>query len=439
MIVGHRLSDATVYKDIKLIPPGARAILAEGKCMLVERERPAWPHSADLVRDGRNAITSAISRCLEADPHCAMELSGGLDSRMVLAATPKDSRTGRTAYTIGYPDSPDISVARSLAKATGMHHYIVDLTQFNDETTDTVWQRARRVAYRDDFSTNVFDRLTIDCVDDILLGIPRIGGVNGELARGFYYPTLPVTKPLTQDIAQRLLSWRLTTNDAAPMELFDKDVLFDCRASLKSAVEKALREAELPQLGDRLDYLYLRQRMRHWSGSALTRAMSHRTIFAPFFHSGYVAWAMGLPVQAKKDSMAFCRVLESLDSDLATAPLDSGLLPRTIAKGGISMHLALMQTKQKKILDKILQRFAGKRRINLGGAHFQSRLSRTEIREKINWDGIQSIGIFDTSALHRLKYGGINWNRSSISHIINLNFLNDYLNYKSNPNITKIT
>jgi asparagine synthase (glutamine-hydrolysing) len=427
MMVGHRLLDITAFRNIKLVPPGAKAVLARGKYRLDRKNEESWRPCEDLIKEGKNAIVAAVDRCLTADPDCAIELSGGLDSRMVLAAIPKELRSGRTAYTIGYPDSPDIATARTLAASSAMDHQIIDLSQYNGESTDAVWQRARRVAYRDDFATNIFDRLIIDCVDDRLLGQARIGGVNGELARGFYYPGFPTRKPLTRDAAKRLLSWRLTTNDAAPSELFDATIVSNCRLALVNAVEEALGQGDFALLGDRLDHFYLRLRMRHWAGSAITRAQANRRIFAPFFHSDYISWAMGLPVPGKRDSISFCRVLELVDRNLASVPLDSTILPVTIAKGGIFTHMALAQIKQQKLRTKLRQRLTRKRKLNLGSAHFHNKLCSKEIVDILDWPAIYSTGLFDENALDRLRLGLIPWGRTSLAYIICLHFQIEYL------------
>jgi asparagine synthase (glutamine-hydrolysing) len=431
MMIGHRLLDTTAFKNIKLVPPGAKAVLARGEYRLDWKNVESSRLCEDPTKEGKNAIVAAVDRCLTADPNCAIELSGGLDSRMILAAIPKELRSGRTAYTIGYPDSPDIATARVLATSSTMDHQIIDLSQYNGESTDAVWQRARRVAHRDDFATNIFDRLVIDCVDDNLLGQARIGGVNGELARGFYYAGFPTKKPLTKDIVKRLLSWRLTTNDAAPSELFDATIVSNCRLALFNAVEEALEQGDFASLGNRLDHFYLRQRMRHWAGSAITRAQSNRSIFVPFFHSDYTSWAMGLPVPGKKDSISFCRVLEFVDPNLASIPLDSTLLPATIAKGGIFTLIALAKIKQQKIRTKLYQRLAGKRRMNLGSAHFHDKLCRKEIVDILDWSKIYSTGLFDENALERLRLGIIPWGRTSLAYMICLHFQLEYLESKN--------
>jgi len=181
MTIGHRLGSQTAFQDIELLPVGSRARLSQGKLSFEPLSgREQYYSSANAVR-GAEIIKEAASRCFTAVPDCAIELSGGLDSRMVLAAIPPDLRRGRIAHTIGYEGTPDVTVARDLADKCGLDHHFINLAQNQNEGSDVTWKRAESVACRDDFSSNILDRLAIDCVDDHLLTCTRFGGVNGEI------------------------------------------------------------------------------------------------------------------------------------------------------------------------------------------------------------------------------------------------------------------
>jgi asparagine synthase (glutamine-hydrolysing) len=426
MTVGHRLLRRTAFEDIDLTPPGSRVILRDGRHRLHSAAATKHVGFGDQIEDGRDAILAAVARCLNAEPQCAIELSGGLDSRMILAAIPSERRVGRTAYTIGYSNSADVQIARSLAKDARLDHKIIDLRQFDAEAPDHVWQRARKVAYRDDFSSNVIDRLAINCVDDMLINQPRLSGINGEFSRGFYYPAMPIETAFRNEHVSNLLRWRLMANDAAPRELFRKEVLSQCYTSLENDVKEALLQGP-PRLGETLDRFYLFQRMRHWAGNAISGAMTNRIVLVPFFHSNYISWSMEQPVAVKRDSLAFCKVLRSLDSRLARVPLDSGIMPATLARGGFLAKASLLETRARKLGVKLQQRFAGSGQQNLGSEHFSSKLACENVQEWIDWSGLKSIGLFEDNALDRLRFGNIPWTRTTIGYIFNLHFQIEYL------------
>ena len=432
MTVGHRLGEATAFSGIRMAAAGVAASLVEGRIDLRYPEAAASTRLTETMDTGKRAISAAVARCLSADPDCGIELSGGMDSRMALAAMPFDLRKGRKAYTIGYPGSRDIEIAKGLAARFAMQHVVVDLSRFDAESPDVTWQRARRVAFRDDFSTNVIDRLAIDCVDDSLLGCARIGGVNGELARGFYYPLLPVTGPVTDRSADALIRYRLAVNDAAPRELFRLADRQTADADLHLTVASHLREH--PQsLGLALDWFYLRQRMRHWAGAGISRATMSRMILAPFFHRDYIGWAMGLPVLAKKDSVGFCSVMSSLDPDLAAMPLDSMLTPAGMATGGIAARLALLRVKARKLGHKIGQKLGALAMDTVGSQQFLIKLADPELFGRIDWNGLSASGLFSDQGLEQFRAGDLARSRAGLGHILSLHFLNEYLNAPVTP------
>ncbi|MEL7526110.1 MAG: asparagine synthase-related protein [Pseudomonadota bacterium] len=438
MTIGHLLDNTTMFEDVTMVPAGSSAHLKDGTLSVQENHDHSAPPQSLRIEDGVDLVRKSVERCVNALPDAGMELSGGLDSRVVLSAIPEQLRAGRRAVTIGYPGSPDIESAKKIAGICDLSHEIVDLTQFNGESTETVWNRSRRVAYRDDFSTNIYDRLTIDCVDDFLLETSRIGGVNGEFARGFYYAAMPVEKPVTQESINRLLTWRLTTNDAAPEAVFNRDKKEAFHVQLGELVTR-LVAGHQETLGSALDRFYLNQRMRRWAGSAISRAMTDRVVLTPFFHTDYIKWTRGISASSKKDSVALCQVLQGLDKSLANIPLDSGLLPAAIASGGFAMKFARFRQKATKLEKKLLQRFGGSRKLNLGGKNFQQKLSSKDLIERLDWSAIGDIDLFDKRTIEQLKSSDISGSRTTVGYFLPLNFQLEYFDQNDvEPNITHI-
>ncbi|MFD1694357.1 asparagine synthase-related protein [Roseibium aestuarii] len=426
MTAGHRIGNRSTISGVTMVRQGFRARLRGGEIVEEPLSIPYIDLPDDPVEAGCEAIRRSVARCLDAAPSAGMELSGGLDSRMILAAIPQASRVGMLAHTIGYAPSPDITTAGQIASLFDMDHDVLDLSSFGLEQPDQIWARASRVALRDDFTSNIHDRLTIDCVDDHLLGATRLGGVNGEYARGFYYPALPIDKPVSEDAIDRLISWRLMTNDAAPKSLFADDLGSRIGATLRESVKEALATGDEP-FGQALDTFYLNQRMRQWAGNSLTRAMSNRMILAPFFHREYLAWAKGLPVAAKRDSKLFCDVLTRLDGQLGHLPLDTGLIPAHRSSSGVSARLSDWRHKAGKLSTKLRQRFAGARKLNLGGESFQSKLAKREILERINWDQLAQTGVLDPAFLDQMRQSKVPAGRTTLGYLLPMHFHLGYL------------
>ena len=78
---------------------------------------------------GRLFIDSVERRCRK-NERVGIELSGGLDSRVILAAMPKGDHP-INAVTFGIKESDDAQIARKVAKVKGIDHHFFEINQSN--------------------------------------------------------------------------------------------------------------------------------------------------------------------------------------------------------------------------------------------------------------------------------------------------------------------
>ncbi|HEY0438325.1 MAG TPA: hypothetical protein VGC92_16910, partial [Phenylobacterium sp.] len=87
---GNFLCGESPYAGVARLDAGASATLALGR--LTTADRPLPTHPGGSVRE---TFAAAVGAMLKAAPDAEIGLSGGLDSRVVLAAIPRDQRRGR--------------------------------------------------------------------------------------------------------------------------------------------------------------------------------------------------------------------------------------------------------------------------------------------------------------------------------------------------------
>ena len=98
------------------------------------------PRDVDAsVAEGVDAVRAAVGACVDAYPDAAMELSGGLDSRIILAALVSSGRPPAGGLTLGEPSHPDVLVARELARRAGVPFQQVDLTACRSSRPPRRW------------------------------------------------------------------------------------------------------------------------------------------------------------------------------------------------------------------------------------------------------------------------------------------------------------
>jgi asparagine synthase (glutamine-hydrolysing) len=128
LATGCVLQERTLFAGIRTLPPGAAwSLRPDGHVRPARYFTPeAWESLPPLPADEYNlrlfdAFEPALRRCLGDGADTALSLTGGLDSRAVLAWIPE---AGLPCYTFGGPlrDCADVTIARRLATERGCPH-----------------------------------------------------------------------------------------------------------------------------------------------------------------------------------------------------------------------------------------------------------------------------------------------------------------------------
>lgn len=425
-VLGFMAFDDSPFAGVKKVLAGTALLCRRGRVERLDRSRPipvGEPGRPAVFREharqGAAVLRSIVSGMLAAEPDCHIELSGGMDSRMILAAMTPEQRRGRTAVTIGAPNTPDVLIAQDLARLAGMDHRMVDISPLASLPHDQLLKLVTEGARLYDFIANPFDRAVALFIEQRGEGLPRLSGQNGEFARGFYYPLQPITAPYEERQVDGLYSWRLATNDRVNPALFDPGWYAALETNTKAMV-KANWERTPGCFGDDLDRLYLRLRMQNWCGSAYTVGQAHRFILSPFFDRRFLEWAAAAPPAMKKGSRLFAAVLAELDPMLAAKPLDSGIVPVDLVAGGVRNAARTIQVYASKISRKLSQRFLGATAKTVGSDYFVRTLGRQGLFSTRDIDEMVQLGIFSADNLPRALQAMSDLDKPTLSFLINV-------------------
>ena len=132
LINGHYLSDWTLYKDMKVIPPDSASEWDE-KGFRVEKLRTVEPSQSrweagwdDLVDEMHELSSQAVKQALNSRPKWILPLSSGLDSRLI-AGVAAEVGADVHAYTWGAPHTTDAVYSQKIARALGFPWKRIDL------------------------------------------------------------------------------------------------------------------------------------------------------------------------------------------------------------------------------------------------------------------------------------------------------------------------
>jgi len=199
---GAVLENRTVFEGIHVLPPASAWLFRNGS---LERKRSyfqpkEWEEQEKLdpeayYRELRTAFTRSLTRYFNGHLRIAMSLTGGLDTRMILACRKPDPGS-LPCYTFGsmLRENQDVRVARRVAEICNQSHQIITVGQ---EFLLQFPRYAERAVY-----------LTDGCVDvgrapDLYLNerareiapVRMTGNYGGEILRGVrsFKPVEPVT------------------------------------------------------------------------------------------------------------------------------------------------------------------------------------------------------------------------------------------------------
>jgi len=422
-LVGHYLGTSTPVRSVRKCAPGYVFEMSGGRLTTRRafNSNPAGtPDPDQSVHNGVAALREAVQTHVEAYPGCDIELSGGIDSRLLLSAIPRSQRRRHRAVTLGPSTSDDVRIARLIAGSNGMQHRVVDTTAAAHLELPELLRQLHTASWRHDHAANPIDKLAIESVRDEIGDEPRLSGQNGELARGFYYPGQSLSGEYQPGRVERLLKWRLIGNDSVRADLFHSEYSGYVRQSLRAEVTAQMRSAQYWPLA--LDRLYLDQRMHRWCGNAVSAAYSQRAILMPFFHPAFVDWALASPPRAKQGSRLACALISELAPELASLPLDTGHTPLQLAQRGPGRKTRSAVTLGHKLVRRVRHRISGTRRHNLGTRSATEMLAGCPLDSVLDRDALCGTGIFERATVDAIAEGRLPADRATLGFLFALQY-----------------
>lgn len=137
--IGYLLENRTWFEGIELVPPASVLTfdLKKSKTEIVhywswsEIEPMKGPiDERDLVEELGRLFRQSVSGHVNNNERIGLSLSGGLDSRAILAAIPEDYKSLHT-FTFGQEGCDDIKIASKVSGIKGAKHHIFELNSDN--------------------------------------------------------------------------------------------------------------------------------------------------------------------------------------------------------------------------------------------------------------------------------------------------------------------
>ena len=420
-LLGWQLGVRTLYDQIQKIGAGTLMTLRDGVAWTSsEAAHELRRYDLDEAVESAGAILrSYMSKYLDDYPDPLMQLTGGQDSRILLAAIPRARRRGLRVVTLGVAGTEDVVIAADLASRYEMRHEVVSLAGLADLSPHDAFRMCVYASARVEHMADPLAFASVTFAESQMDQGPRISGLGGEVARGFYYFGPNLRLPVTRGLVAMLAGWRMFANEAVSSNVLDDRFARYARSHTIDEITRIL-SATGRAWSEATDEFYLWQRMQRWSGIVHTAVCNEREIVNPMLDDRFISIARGLQPSSKRNSLFLSRLLIELDRELAQIPLDGRPAPVAFAYRNFNSSVRMGSATAMKIASKARQRLSGGHKAPAGGNILAEKLIQYLRSDPSQLDPVRHLGIFKEEWLNALSSGAAYPDSAALALLINL-------------------
>jgi asparagine synthetase B (glutamine-hydrolysing) len=288
------VSDATLFRGVSRVP--SASIWRFGSDGVAESRYwtprfgicPGQPVDAAL-----DAFRSAVSRAT-AGPRTAIALSGGLDTRAILASTISLGRPV-DGFTAGQPDSADVRVARRLARhLKGEWHNVV----IDDDFLDRFDRWAEAAVKLSDGTLGV-ENAHLAYLNTRLPGLADtlVDGGGAEASKRGLLHSAAVRARDSGELADVVM--RLFSRPDAALALLGPGGIGRAAERLRELLRQRLTALAHDSVGDTLDAFFIRHMWTGYHGAGVAMQNEHIGCQLPFLDNQFLDALMQVPLNVR--------------------------------------------------------------------------------------------------------------------------------------------
>jgi asparagine synthase (glutamine-hydrolysing) len=427
-LTGHYLDDDTAYSGVPKLSPGHFFQLSDGQLSVTRYQEKETMTPDDPAAAHAQRLHELVAGFLDHNPDTMLELSGGLDSRMVLAAVPRQRRKRLTAFTIVNAGSNDGSVAAALARRYGMRVRSIDIGGLGGLDPEAAYASARAASWRLDGLGRPLSAAAFQWVESQVEQAPRLSGHGGEMARALFGPGVEFERPHSRvkpEVVEAYIRRWIISNDAVPDEVLAPEFAADSRRMAMKRLWEVFERPGTDWLGA-LSEFYLRQRMHRFGGITITDGCHTRLTLNPLSDSQVLALANAVPPKLRAGSRYAVRVLDKLDPELARIPLGSGLRPMVLDRN-ITLTRRLGENTVRgflrKAAGKVVRTLSSQRRAAAGAPLLAALVVEHWRAQPQLLAPVLSTGLISESYLESVLRGGTDPDTTTVDFLLNLSVI----------------
>lgn len=353
----HLFGDKTMFQEILQLPNASTLIFDKGKEKVRIEKYYEFPFGEDIyIR--RNFSTSEIwEKCEEFGVviETAMKrvfannkkdvlfsLSGGLDSRFVIASAKKNNIDPLVAFTIGPPACGDQVYAKQVADKVGAVH-----KEFPVQAND-FWDNAKKFSYYSDAMSQIFGPVAVMPALDGFFGKKKItvssqvidAIVGGTLHRNRIQRIVNADS-FSGDLKNSLVNFYNRFSDKTLESVFNDKVYLEIKDGYKIVPEEYMKRYPFPAHNYYMFLLNEYGRRGTLGGNVLSNLFYETRM--PSYDNEFMEYALRIPLDLREYQYLYRKVFTSLFPDLAKIKREGTNLP--ISTSNFRLEMKMMENK----------------------------------------------------------------------------------------------
>jgi asparagine synthase (glutamine-hydrolysing) len=321
LAAGHFISQRTFAREVRKLAPGEWLELDERGCAVRAVWTPPSDPAPEVDDDYRAAFLGALADSDEGEGTAA-ELTGGLDSRLVLSGR-LEGDLSTLSWTLGQRGCSELRVVDQLRSVRPFEHVAVPL---NGSLAGALPELTAAMHDQADGEVNALEYapLLVAFAELEDRRSVSVSGSGGEIARGYYYAAAR-GRDGGAAVDVEALVHKLTGATGPLRAAIRRDAFPDPLEPLRRAVERVTGAMPGATPETVLDDFYIRARMQRFGGRNITTTGLHCRQALPFFDNRVVDVSLGLDPARKRQGRVVRDAVADWTPELARVPLDSGM------------------------------------------------------------------------------------------------------------------
>jgi len=340
---GFVMGNRTYFQAIKLLPPASFLVFKNNEISIDNY----WDFNFLDKKEGNrqdwyeeklgNLILQAIERHVKDGVRISVPLSGGLDSRTILASIPRKYYPINTV-TFGTKDMDDVKIAQRVADALGTtHHYLEVLPE-------DIISNAKKI---------------VDITDGMISFLHSTGNMKLELIKEYTDVCLDGMQPFGSFFSpfaifrkkEKLLIADYLFRPISPnlaKTLFKRSYFKRIKDYPRETIASISRKCTVKSPSSIIDYSIATQYVRRFINHGNLVKRAHVEVRSPFFDNDLVDFMVNTPPHERRYQYLYTRTFSRFFPELAEIPWEKTGMPVDATNSFAKMTLFLIKKHAKK-------------------------------------------------------------------------------------------